>query len=316
MSNVLLFVYPDRRYFEHEAKGLAFSTGSNKCLRYILPLYDQLIAGRYRERGFEVYWLVFSVPGNPDNPDIGNVSSTVTIADQDKVISAGITFGQTGLCIYADPEFIRSQLPDQLEKVVVVGFHEADCVDKIAEYMHLVAKADTMVDTDLTNLMPVRVSCGIPLPVHRTTFEPFDFIGSGASPMMIESLTSHWVEKPWTRPRRMHNVPSEEIQEVVELSVPVCNRDYTLGKWRKSKTGTYASLSTPDEQRTVAHVNVINDRFVAVSYHAVPPEAFTAEQVEEYTLVSDFDDFNAAASWLEELRKEALTTQKPQAETG
>lgn len=301
MQDILLFVYPDTRYFEHEQKDLGFSLGSPECCKYVFPRFDRLINARYRLKGFKVYWLLFSEPDNELEPDLRWITTHLTVYPTDSFLASGITRDQLNQEIYADPVFVQSQLQGELGKVVITGFHEADCVDKFAAHFHHQG-LDVMVDTDLTNLGLSRLAHGLTVPVHRISFEAEQYIGrqGEVGNYYQEMLLSHWEEFPWTRQRRMYEVTGEEIRATTVPEVSVTERvDTELGFWEVSGRSHAVYYIAGGKYWTYGHINVVGDRFIAVDYNRVPPHPENEKEAYRHTAVCDFSDFDSAAEWLE-----------------
>ncbi len=300
MQDILLFVYPDMRYFEHEQKDLGFSLGSPECCKYVFPYFDSLIDVRYRQRGFKVLWLLFSEPDNTLEPDLRWITTHVNIYPTDGFLASGITRDQLDQEIYADPAFVQNQIQGELGKVVIAGFHEADCVDKFAAHFHHQG-LDVMVDTDLTNLGLNRIADGFPIPIHRKHFGVDQYVArEEIRAEERETLLAHWKEFPWTKQRRMYEVTEEEIQAATVPKVSVLERDCTeIGYWHISEYRHAVYFVAGGRYWTYGHVNVVGDRFIVVDYNNVPPDVQSQEEAYKHTAVCDFSDFDSAANWLE-----------------
>jgi len=110
---------------------------------------NDTINRRYRQKGYEVNYLVF---------EDKNVSHLKT-EDKDRIIKTDITFKKHTTPIekdvypYPSNKHIEKEL-GEVDELVVCGFHSQDCVKRIATHFHNLG-VDTLVDLELTELFRV-----------------------------------------------------------------------------------------------------------------------------------------------------------------
>ena len=204
MSKAFIFVYPIAEYFEYLHKSHdwhGFDTA--RAIRK----YDKLVDERYRKRGFEIYWLMFSKKNQPMRPDLSRFGNHVTILRDDHVIASGIhTFEKDAEdnWIYQNPEFIQCQLPADLSTLAVGGFHGYDCPGRIAQYFYE-HNVDSMVDIDLTDfLVSTEESRGeVPLVRESFDFESVYGVPKEEDPTFHELMAEAIKREPWIRQREM-----------------------------------------------------------------------------------------------------------------
>ena len=153
-----LFLYPIEEYFENSLgfRGLE--------VRGITPSFlNDIIQARYRSRDYEVNWLFFAEEDGSDEPDTVRLPEYVDIKDEDRVLSNEISFiTHCQKELYPDPDMILDKLPEH-ERLVLGGFHEGDCIAKVAKRSHE-RGVETFLDTDTTgNFMFAYIDRGIPL---------------------------------------------------------------------------------------------------------------------------------------------------------
>lgn len=115
---------------------------------------NECIDKRYREKGYEIIYILY-----PDKDIYG-----IEKKDTDKIIYTDINFKDaSGVnkdgtlkdiseIIYPDLNYIYSQINlDNVDKIVIGGYHFSDCVKKIAEFAYQ-NNINTIVDLDLTDL--------------------------------------------------------------------------------------------------------------------------------------------------------------------
>jgi hypothetical protein len=84
-------------------------------------------------------------------PDYNQVPSYVDLRSEDRILNAGLSLERfLESKAHFDPFFILDQLPDH-EKLVLGGFHQYDCVEKVAKASCL-RGVDTFVDEDTTHM--------------------------------------------------------------------------------------------------------------------------------------------------------------------
>lgn len=142
---VFLFLYPIREYVEACLEQTFFSYKGHKPERL-----GQIINVRYRQRGYQVIWLLFSDPQAPSQPNLSQISDIFRISEKDSYLACGVTFAfHCSKEIYPDSDDIVKQLPQGIEELVVGGFHQWDCVDRIARCAYE-SGIPTRVDEDTT----------------------------------------------------------------------------------------------------------------------------------------------------------------------
>ncbi len=160
IKNKLLFVYPVIPYFEPMGNTVSsFYMDSGASRPYVSKLMD-IIDLKYRDKGFDINWLLFGTKKDLSKPDLSLVPSSVRINKQDKVISSGISWytilglGAQEFCIGFNPSkiyqvsgFLDDLIP--LEKLVLGGFHEFDCVKAIKKAA-IKKRIPTKIDPEIT----------------------------------------------------------------------------------------------------------------------------------------------------------------------
>jgi hypothetical protein len=144
-----LFLYPTKYYVSHECE----RTLPNMPKAKIVKRLNQIIHRRYRQRGYQIFWLVFGRSDNARQPDVDSISPVINVAPQDKVISAGVRFYADGTgreFEYARSDFVLRQMGKPLDHVVLGGFHQNDCVDKMGRAFYE-QEISVVVDEHLTH---------------------------------------------------------------------------------------------------------------------------------------------------------------------
>ena len=144
--NQYLFLYPIKEYFESCIAYRAFLEDGHRPVKLC-----EMINARYRNNGYGINWLLFGKDEDDSKPDFSKVPSFVDIEPRDGILVAGVSFKKhTSEAVYADVDFILNQLPPH-QRLVVGGFHQWDCVDKLARQSYE-RGVDTFVDEDTTEL--------------------------------------------------------------------------------------------------------------------------------------------------------------------
>ena len=189
-----LFLYPIKEYFEVclETHQRAFERNNYDPRRI-----NDIINARYRQRGYSIHWLLFSTDEDSKKPDLSIASDYITICEEDTILTAGISaidyFRESSLGLKnPDSAFILAQMPD-LTELVLGGFHQLDCVDKLAEYVYQKG-IPIFVDEDTTELFFARTSLCGDIPLVRETFTLADL---GISKNMMELAKEMRKGKPW-----------------------------------------------------------------------------------------------------------------------
>lgn len=195
-----LFLFPVMEYFsasEHfsfSANGVPFDAEIGRLGRIIVARYGP-------GSGYETNWLMFSSPRDRLAPDLSSLETRMAAAGTGRVLVSGVTFDEctkSKVPVYFDPDYVLSQVPET-RRLVVGGFHDADCVERMAEAAH--AKGlDVMVDEDTTDMFFDRRALGIRIPVKRKEWSLKDFGMSrrqGTPQWMIESFMEVRRGKPY-----------------------------------------------------------------------------------------------------------------------
>ncbi len=132
--NIFLFLYPIKPYFEICLKNYCWPDPIDyEIIRELGIIIDE----RYRQQGYNIYWLMFRIEHNLSKPDIELLCSYIGVCNEDIVIASGISFKKhTTDKSYPDPSFIFNQLPsNRINRLVLGGFHLSDCVEKLSQYL-------------------------------------------------------------------------------------------------------------------------------------------------------------------------------------
>jgi len=101
------------------------------AFRQRFRMLNRLRINQYRKAGFEVNWVYFGREEDKSVPDERTHSEIFTVFSQDKKISTGLAYVDLRNRIYPDSfELVRKS--GNPEKLVVGGFHESDCVARLA----------------------------------------------------------------------------------------------------------------------------------------------------------------------------------------
>lgn len=128
----LLFLYPVKDFF----------LSGNQKYEDIINLMNEMINLRYRQKGYQINYLVF----------LDREVAYFDVYEEDKILKSNVELSP---CInnkqdipYTDNTLIQEQL-GKVDELVVCGFHEVDCVRKVARHFTDLG-IDTMVDIELT----------------------------------------------------------------------------------------------------------------------------------------------------------------------
>lgn len=186
---VFLFLYPIQEYVDACIQNFRF-------FEYYGCRPDRLndiITARYRSKGYRVYWLFFSEPNKPELADLSRTSGHIRIEDEDGLIACGLSFEEhVARKVYPDINQILSCLPDDLERLVVGGFHQSDCVDKVAAAVYHQG-TPTFVDEDTTEFFFRASRRQIPLTRRRHTLRGFGI----TDPFWAQLILERRKNKPW-----------------------------------------------------------------------------------------------------------------------
>ncbi|TSC72722.1 MAG: hypothetical protein G01um101438_439 [Parcubacteria group bacterium Gr01-1014_38] len=194
---VFLFLYPIREYIREGQVGRWHQDLRKKG--YDPGRLNELIDARYREKDYQVVWVLFGEPHAPDQPNMRNLSPLVTIyLGEDAAISCGVTFEEhVREKRYPDPASILTQLPVPIDHLVLGGFHQWDCIDTLAEYAHKQG-LDVFVDEDCTECFFSRTMMFGAIPLHRTRKEQAAEVTRGLTGSdFIERIRKRRKSRPW-----------------------------------------------------------------------------------------------------------------------
>jgi hypothetical protein len=161
----------------------------------VKPSYlNKIIDARYRSRGRTVNWLLFGKEEEPWDPALAGVSPWIRIEQDDRVLSAGVSFKTH--CRerrYAKPWPILKGLP-ALDTLVIGGFHQDDCVAKFAKAAYH-AGIPVSVDEDTTQWF-FRTTCRYgKIPLRRR--KPWPRAENFDNPATLELIRSYRKTQPW-----------------------------------------------------------------------------------------------------------------------
>ena len=127
INKKMLFLFPVSFYFDRD-----------KTYKYA-DLLSKMIDARYRKKGYSIYYLVFS------NENIAYLEKH----KDDRVIKSDVRLIDECHIPYTSNDLIQKHL-GTVDELVVCGFHERDCVRKVAKHFSSIG-VDTLVDIELTN---------------------------------------------------------------------------------------------------------------------------------------------------------------------
>lgn len=199
---VFLFLYPIREYFEEGIVGIAMRQFTEKGLR--VERLSELVAARYRQTGYSVYWALFSVDGCPLLPDFSRLARQVVVSEWDVFLASGVSFREhVTREVYPDPAIVLSQLPVRVDRLVVGGFHQWDCVDKVARAASE-SGISTLVDEDTTELFFIRTNLFGEVPLietdadrRRVLLRNFENEEDSEDKLMLRIQRDRRKDKPW-----------------------------------------------------------------------------------------------------------------------
>jgi hypothetical protein len=124
--NALLILYPIQPY----AGTLMMGPKEPQEIKVkYAEVYQQLMHKRYP--GFKTIWIMFSMPGFPELPDMSILWEDILIGVNDIVSACGISFEENHKeKKYPNPKTIIDACPKNVERLVIGGFHFWDCVEK------------------------------------------------------------------------------------------------------------------------------------------------------------------------------------------
>ncbi len=151
MNKVFLYLYPIKEYtsvFLFHDDGLYDRLNISRPL----PILNEVINKRYRQKGYQVVYVLY-----PDKELYG-----IDKIDNDKIIYTDITFSEVSAYDYKEYEKKRfiPKYPNELllleqlgniDELVVGGYHAMDCVKRVAQESNNLG-IKTLIDLDLTDL--------------------------------------------------------------------------------------------------------------------------------------------------------------------
>lgn len=188
MQNQYLFLYPLRQYFEG-LFGWRPGDANERSVKFLM----RIINARYRDEGYDINWLVFGQDENLHEPNIGNIQKSVEVRVEDRLITAGIPYKD--LPVDIDPEFVLGQLPPH-ERLVVGGFHQDVCVEKIAASSYH-RGIDTFVDEDTTHKGIERLLLNRRIPLVRKQWTLNAMFGDILRSSVRDFFIRSRIGKPW-----------------------------------------------------------------------------------------------------------------------
>ncbi len=213
---IFLFLYPFDTYFA-KLKGV-YKARFDAC-GYDFRRINDIIDARYRQVGYQVMWLMPSTKIDPNDslaarlislystfrgvplddlkePDLSLLSQDITIHEKDTIITIDLhSYFPRGKERKDHPNLeliIFEKIPKATE-LVLGGFHQWDCVDKLAQYAHEHG-ISVLVDEDTTDMFFSRTSLQGTIPLIRKN--PFRLLKPGDSKRAVEERKG----KPWFLP--------------------------------------------------------------------------------------------------------------------
>lgn len=190
---LFLFLYPIQPYLEYLISGL-FEIFENPMSRF-----NELITKRYRDRDYQVGWVVFSDQQDASMPDKKIVCQKITVDKDDLWIPSGVSFAvHTTERVYPRPSFMHNRLPANIEEIKLAGFHQFDCVNKVGEYLYKKG-FDVLVDEDLTDHYFDRIRNEEKIPdVRIFTAEEFGVLATpDDNSILRDEIVKFRLSHPW-----------------------------------------------------------------------------------------------------------------------
>src|SRR3989304_3366243 len=128
-----LFLYPIGEYFKEFVNPSSSFTRKGNSAKKMFDIIDV----RYRNQGYGVNWLLFRRLASI-MPDLSDLPPFVKMQKNDRILAADLLLiGMDGFD-GGQREYVNAVL-DQLpaaKRLVLGGFHQQDCVDKMASAAH------------------------------------------------------------------------------------------------------------------------------------------------------------------------------------
>lgn len=190
---VFLFLYPIEQYFT--------STSNAHVLRRIrqrglsVSYLNDIIHERYRKEKYQVVWMLFGNLTDIRIPDRSSLSHYIHTQDGDIFVSSGVAYeGTAGH--QPNPEFVLSQLPSKITHLVLGGFHQWDCVDKMGRFAYEL-RIPVIVDEDTTDHFLLAMSRFGKIPLLRPLHAAVDNVMKKNGLATREMIVQQRSEKPW-----------------------------------------------------------------------------------------------------------------------
>lgn len=184
-----VFLYPIQEYL-NECIGrevIRSREGWDLCQKF-----NEIIEARYRQRSFGVNWVMFSNSNNL--PDFSIKANEITIKPTDRILVSGVPFSiHRAFAIYPEPIDILAQLPQGVERLVIGGFHQYDCVDKLGKVAYEQG-IPTIIDEDTTEIFFKGGRASLSVSLVRDTF-PIDL--NEIPLVLLETTIKSRLSKPW-----------------------------------------------------------------------------------------------------------------------
>ncbi|MBP6942587.1 MAG: hypothetical protein KBB55_00915 [Candidatus Buchananbacteria bacterium] len=189
-----LFLYPFYSYVIHAGFGGASVRQETKAV----TLLNKIISQRYRHQNYQVAWLFHQ--DQSAAIDYSHQDRRIIIERSDLILNAGTTWDDMRRAQYPDPQNILEQLPD-LTELVLGGFHQYDCVERIARHSHTQGIA-THIDEDTTDLFFSSYYLGCPIRPRTSISERGAVLRAffERHQVPLEFTRAERQEKPWLMP--------------------------------------------------------------------------------------------------------------------
>lgn len=163
---IFLFLYPANKYFA-KLKGI-YKAKFDAC-GYDFRRINDIIDARYRQIGYQVMWLMPGTKTDSTEPDLSLLSQDITIHQKDTIITIDLYSYFPGGKERKDHPNLELDIFEQIPKateLVLGGFHQWGCVDKLAQYAHQKG-ISVLVDEDTTDMFFSRTSRQGTIPLIR-----------------------------------------------------------------------------------------------------------------------------------------------------
>jgi len=195
--NHYLFVFPHKAYLDFEWK--FHKEAMLRKAPDVNPAYlNDIIHARYRKKGFTINWLLFGNNHDVWDPALDGVSPWLLIEQGDRVLCAGITYYEMTTSDFETkldfaPSPIIANLP-KLERLVLGGFHQDDCVEKFARAAHD-RGIDVHTDEDTTQFFFSTTALYGRIPLLRR--KPWPHAGLYKETHLLEEIREFRSTRPW-----------------------------------------------------------------------------------------------------------------------